>query len=99
MAAEWGSNSLASGQSAGWVFVRPVAAGFLPVLSVRPLSPSFTDGTWSFSGLSAFPVYTELGISTTWSQLTNDGSLLAYFLVVMNGSNSTIEYAFLEADL
>ena len=44
MAAEWGSNSLGAGQLHGWYFVRPVAQGFLPIISVRPLSPSFTDG-------------------------------------------------------
>jgi hypothetical protein len=98
MAAQWGNNSLAPGASAGWYFVRPNAAGFLPVLQVTPLSPSFTDGLWSLTG-GGYPYWNELGISTVWSQLTNDESYLVYFLVVQNNSNNTIEYAFLEADL
>jgi hypothetical protein len=98
MAAEWGNNSLAPGQSAGWAFVRPVQAGFLPVLSVRPLSPSFTDSGW-FGGGGSYPYENELGISTTWSQLSNDGANLVYYLVVSNNSNNTVAYAFLEADL
>jgi len=43
--------------------------------------------------------WNELGISTTWSQLSNDGSTVFYFMVVTNNSNNTVEYAFLEADL
>ena len=99
MAAQWGANSLSPHDSHGWFFVRPAGSNFLPVLSVMPLSPSFTPGSWQFSGLSSFPVWDELGVSTIWSKLSDDGQNLVYYLVVMNGSNSTIEYAFLEADL
>jgi len=102
MAVQWGTNSLGARQAAGWFFIRPKASGFLPVLSVMPLSPSFTDGHWSFDeGFTSisFPILNELGISTMWTQLSDDGSNLIYFIVVMNFSNSPIEYAFLEADL
>lgn len=96
MAAQWGSNSLGPNQSTGWYFVRANSAGFLPYLSVIPTSPSFTGGLWWFN--NGYPVWNELGISTQWSQLTNDESLLVYFLVVTNNSNNTVEYSFLEAD-
>jgi hypothetical protein len=101
MATQWGNNSLASGAAAGWSFTRPTAAGFLPVLSVMPLSASFTDDLWNGGG-NNYPYFNELGISTTWSQLSlsDDGSSsLVYFLVVSNNSNRAISYAFLEADL
>jgi hypothetical protein len=102
MAIEWGTNSLGPRQSQGWFFVRPVASGFLPILSARPLSPSFTDGSGTFieylDGIS-FPIWPQLGVSTIWSKLSDDGSLLVYFMMVMNFSNSTVEYAFLESDL
>jgi len=76
----------------------PNTTGFLPVLSVIPTSPSFTDVLWSGSA-SSNPWMNELGISTTWSQLSNDGSTLVYFMIVTNNSNNTVEYAFLETDL
>jgi hypothetical protein len=40
----------------------------------------------------------ELGVSTQWSQLSDDESTLFYFLVVKNDSNNTVEYFFVEAD-
>jgi hypothetical protein len=43
MAAEWGSNSIAPGQSAGWFFARANTPGLLTVLQVMPIRPSFTD--------------------------------------------------------
>jgi hypothetical protein len=98
MAAQWGNNSLAPGASAGWFFARPAATGFLPVLSVMPLSPSFTGNQWSGGG-NNYPYFNELGLSTTWSQLGDDSANVLYFLVVSNNSNNTISYAFLEADL
>lgn len=88
MAAQWGNNSLAPGASAGWFFVRTSASGFLPIISVKPLTPSFTDNGWN-----------QLGASTTWSQLSNDGSSMTYFLLVTNNSNNTVSYAFVEAHL
>jgi hypothetical protein len=103
MATQWGNNSLAPGGAAGWYFVRPNVKGRLTVLSVMPLSPSFTDGQWSMFGSDGlpvgFPYENQLGISTQWVQLSDDLSHIIYYLVVMNYSNSTIEYAFLEADL
>jgi hypothetical protein len=98
VASQWGSNSLAPGASAGWYFVRSNATGYLPVLGVQPLTPSFTGGLWSITG-GGYPSWNQLGISTIWSQLTNDLQDLVYFMVVQNNSNNTVEYAFLEADL
>ena len=43
MATEWGSHSISPGSSAGWFFSRPNLPGFLPVLQVMPLSPSFAN--------------------------------------------------------
>jgi hypothetical protein len=99
MAAQWGNNSLAPGKSAGFSFVMPKETGFLPVLQVMPLSPSDTDADW-FLTSGGYPALTELGISTIWSQLTNDViPNVMYFMVVQNNSNSVVEYAFLEANL
>jgi hypothetical protein len=98
MAAQWGNNSLAPGASAGWFFARSSAAGFLPVISVKPLTPSFTDNHW-FGGGANYPYWNQLGVSTIWSQLSNDGSSTLYFLVVTNNSNNTVSYAFVESDL
>jgi hypothetical protein len=98
MAAQWGNNSLAPGATAGWFFARSKATGFLPVLQVMPMSPSFTNSGWSVAG-DGYPSENELGISTIWSQLSNDESTLIYYMVVMNRSSNTVEYAFLESDL
>jgi hypothetical protein len=96
MASQWGNNSLSPGSSQGWFFARSAQGGFLPYISVIPTSPSFTDGQTFFNG--PFPDCNELGIGTQWSQLSDDGSTLTYFLVVMNNSNNTVEYSFVEAD-
>lgn len=98
MASQWGSNSLAPGSSAGWFFVRAKEAGFLPVLQVMPMSPSFTASGWALTG-GGYPYFNQLGISTIWSQLTDDETELVYFMVVQNNSNQYVEYAFLESDL
>jgi hypothetical protein len=98
MAAQWGTNSLAPGQSAGWFFARPNQSGFLPVLQVMPLSPSLTGDLWSITS-GGYPFWNELGVSTIWSQLSDDTSTLIFYLVVQNNSNNIIEYAFLESDL
>jgi hypothetical protein len=98
MASQWGTNSLAPNQSAGWFFVRNEQEGFLPVLQVMPLSPSFTNQDWTLTD-GGYPYFNQLGISTTWSQLTDDLKNLVYFMVVQNNSSNTIEYAFLESDL
>jgi hypothetical protein len=98
MATQWGNNSLAAGASAGWFFARSREDGFLPVLQVMPMSPSFTDNLWYVAG-DGYPSWNELGVSTIWSQLSNDSQTLIYFMVVENKSNNTIEYAFLESDL
>jgi hypothetical protein len=97
MASQWGNNSLAPGASAGWFFARPNLTGSLPVLQVMPLTPSFTDNLWNVSS-DGYPYLNELGVSTTWSQLSDDLSNLIYYMVVENKSNSVVEYAFLEAD-
>jgi hypothetical protein len=98
MATQWGSNSIAPGQSAGWFFSRANRTEFLPVLQVMPLSPSFTNAEWNLTG-GGYPYFNELGVSTTWSELSDDLQNLVYYLVVQNNSSNTIEYAFLEADL
>ncbi|MGH7115388.1 MAG: hypothetical protein ACREE9_12940, partial [Stellaceae bacterium] len=102
MASQWGSNTLSAGESANWFFLRPKNIGFLPVLSVVPLTPSFMGSEahvdWK-DGDAFFPWFNQLGISTIWSQLSDDSSSLVYYLTVYNVSDSTIEYAFLEADL
>jgi len=98
MAAQWGSNSLSPNSSAGWFFARPVQEGFLPYLSVIPTSPSFTDpDQWNLTG-GGYPFVNQLGISTQWSQLSDDQTTLIYNIVVQNNSNNTIEYSFVEAD-
>jgi hypothetical protein len=104
MAVQWGNNTLGPGQTASWYFVRPVASNFLPVLSVMPLSPSLTDDGnnfyWTvFDDGITLPTTRQLGTSTIWVQLTDDSSHLVYSMLVMNFSNSTIEYAFLESDI
>jgi hypothetical protein len=98
MAAQWGNASLAPGASQGWFFARANVAGFLPVLQVMPLTPSSTDNLWWVSG-DGYPYWNELGVSTIWSQLSDDSSSLIYFMVVENRSNNIVEYAFLENDL
>ncbi len=98
MASQWGSNSLAPGSSAGWYFVRQNVPGFLPVLQVLPLTPSATDAGWALTS-GGYPYVNQLGISTIWSQLSDDLLNVSYFMVVQNNSNNVIEYAFLEADV
>ena len=98
MASQWGTHSIASGQSAGWYFVRNKEEGFLPVLQVMPLSPSFDSGEWALTS-GGYPYVNQLGISTIWSQLSDDLQNLIYHMVVQNNSSNTIEYAFLESDL
>ena len=106
MAVQWGSNSLGPGEAQGWFFIKPNAMGFLPVLSVVPTSPDFTDMSYSYTGTGelglqgiSFPIQTALGVSTIWSKLSDDGTQLVYAIVVFNFSNSTVEYSFLEGDL
>jgi hypothetical protein len=103
MATQWGSNTLGPGQVAAWFFVRPVAWGFLPVLSVIPLTPTFSDDSSMQAIIDldrmSFPVIGQIGTSTIWSKLSNDGTQLVYFMMVMNFSRATIQYAFVEADV
>ena len=103
MATEWGDNTIGAGQINCWYFTRPAEAGFLPVLSVRPLTPSFTsdDSFYYEIGLQSmsFPTVPQLGVSTIWSKMSDDGQTVNYYLMVMNYSNSTIAYSFLESDI
>lgn len=107
MAVQWGRNSLASGESAGWAFSRQITHNFLPVISVVPLTPSDTDpAQWHFVGAGedelqgiSFPQFNQLGVSTMWSQINDYTSIVTYYIVVINFSDSTIEYAFVESDL
>jgi hypothetical protein len=99
MAAQWGNNSLASGGTASWFFVRANGSA-LPVIQVRPLSPSFTDdNSLQTTDPGGFHYYFQLNVGTLASQLTDDFSNIVYFMWVSNMSNNAIEYAFLEADL
>ncbi len=103
MATQWGNSTLGSKQTAGWFFTRNAASNFLPVLYVMPLSPSFDSDNsfyWTtFDDGIALPITPQLGVTTIWVQLSDDGSQLTYYMMVMNYSSSTIEYAFLESDL
>jgi hypothetical protein len=103
MAAQWGRNSLAAGASANWYFVRAAHDGFLPVISVVSLTPSFSGGDMThvetYTSVS-FPISPAgLTVSTVCNKMTDDGQSIVYFLKVMNFSKSTIVYAFVEADL
>jgi hypothetical protein len=98
MASQWGTNSIAPGASAGWFFARTNQEGFLPVLQVMPLTPSFTNPSgWRLTS-GGYPYENQLGISTIWSQLSDDLKTVFWLMVVQNNSNNTVEYAFLEAD-
>jgi hypothetical protein len=70
----------------------------LPVLQVMPMTPSFTNSGWTVAS-DGYPSENELGISTIWSQLSNDSTALIYYMVVMNRSSNIVECAFLESDL
>jgi hypothetical protein len=102
MANQWGGNLLAPNQSAAWYFVgpspTPVGPGPLPVLQVRPVSPSGTPGHWSFT-TGGYPVVNQLGISTIWSQISPDFQHMVYFLVVTNNSDVPLTFLWLEAVL
>lgn len=98
MATQFGNNSIASGHSVGWFFVKPAAFGTLPVLQVLPLSSSATDPLW-FRADDGYTFLNQLGVSTIWSQLNDEGDLQLYFMVVSNNSNNPMRYAFVEADL
>ncbi|WP_144144785.1 hypothetical protein [Paraburkholderia sp. BCC1884] len=103
MATEWGNNTIGAGQLQGWAFSLPTEPGLLPVISVRPLTPSFNgDGSfhWSISPTSlSFPTEAQLGVSTLWSQMSNDQRTITYYLLVMNFSRATVSYAFVESNL
>jgi hypothetical protein len=67
------------------------------------LAPGASAG-WFFArpnqrGFLPVPYLNELGVSTIWSQLSDDQSTLLWFMVVTNNSNNIVEYAFLENDL
>jgi hypothetical protein len=107
MATQWGRSVIASGQAQAWFFSRQITANFLPVISVVPLTPSNTDsndfrftgtGDYGFQGIS-FPICSQLGVSTMWSQINDYTSIVTYYILVMNFSNNAVEYAFVESDL
>ncbi|MGA7081319.1 MAG: hypothetical protein WBQ43_16240 [Terriglobales bacterium] len=104
MANQVGNFSLQSGQSQLFHFTAPKTTGFLPVISVAPLTPSFTDAQGSYTplGLSSgisFPLINQLGITNLWMRLSDDSSTVNYYALVMNFSDSTVEFAFLEGSL
>jgi hypothetical protein len=99
MASQWGNNTLGPQATANWFFARANAGtGFLPILSVMPLTPAFNSAVGSSGGVN-YPSWNELGVSTTWAQRSDGGPGVTYYMTVSNNSNNTIEYAFLEADL
>jgi hypothetical protein len=103
MAAQWGHNSLAAGTTAGWYLTAQVTNGFLPVISVTPLSPNF-DGLLSMYSLQtldsvSYPVTNALSASNLWSAMSPDGTEVNYHFMVFNFSGDTVEYAFVEAIL
>jgi hypothetical protein len=61
-------------------------------------TPSLTSNLWALTS-GGYPYLNELGVSTIWSQLSDDSSVLVYYMVVQNNSNNIIEYAFVEADI
>lgn len=84
--------SLGSNQSHGWR-LGPFAPNTLAYMAAIPTSPSFTPSNWSLTDPGGYPYWNQLGISTQWSQLSDDGSNLTQLITVQNNSNSTIEYA------
>ena len=54
------------------------------------MTPSFTDNLWDVGG-GGYPYLNELGVSTIWSQLSDDSSTLPYFMVVRNRSGRHAE--------
>ena len=103
MSTQWGNNTLGAGQVAGWSFGREAVDNDLAVLSIRPLSPSFSnDGSWYFQtfddGVSV-PTMNQIGALRIWVQLSDDEQTLVYYMQVFNYSNNTISYAFLESHL
>jgi hypothetical protein len=108
MATIFGNHSLAPGQSAAWFFARDEGtqqSAFLPVIYVRPLSPSTDQGQSHFVeslDQMSFPTWNALGVSTLWCQYRNDMEFvgtLVYFLTVFNFSQETVIYAFVEQEL
>jgi hypothetical protein len=69
---------------------------FLPVLSVRPLTPSFTVAAAPHPG---YEVWNQLFVGNLYSQMSDDGSQTIYYLTVANFSSNTVSYTFVEGDL
>ena len=100
MAIQFGNNTVNGCSTQGWVFQTPAGPGTMPILSVMPLSPSFSGASeFIFSQVGGFfedcfPVVQQLGTSALWTKLTDDGSTLLYFLLVVNFSDNPVDYAF-----
>jgi hypothetical protein len=101
MAIQFGNNTVNGRSSQSWVFQTPAGPGTMPILTVMPLSPSFSDAhDFIFSQVSGFfedcfPAVQQLGTSALWTKLSDDGSTLLYFFLVINFSDNPVEYAFL----
>jgi hypothetical protein len=90
MPVKLGSTSIEPGTSQGWsVGTRDM--GLVAVFVANAVSPSFTDARW-FLTTGGYPFYNQVGISTTWTQLSDDESILTYHVLVQNNSNSVVEY-------
>jgi hypothetical protein len=101
MAIQFGNSTVNGRSTQKWVFQTPAAPGTMPIVTVMPLSPSFSDANeFIFSQVGGFfedcfPVVQQLGTSALWTKLSDDGSTLLYFLLVINFSDNPVEYAFL----
>jgi hypothetical protein len=108
---QWGSITLAAGQTLAVAFdYGRVVPGFLPVISVVPLTPTFQNINWTIvptagSGPDAigsqtslsFPVANTIGCTALWPILSNDKLRMTYNIVVMNWSPIPLEFAFVDA--
>jgi hypothetical protein len=100
MAFTWGPHSLAGNSlfaknnSASYCFQWAASTDFLPYISVVPTSPAFVDGNVNQWYSGGFPVFNLLGVSTQWSYLTEDQTIVRYYINVMNNGPNPVEFNF-----
>jgi hypothetical protein len=92
MAFVWGPQTLGGGgnQSANFGLNYAASSDLLPYISVVPTEATFAQGGQWYSG--GFPVFGMLGVSTQWSELSNDGKTLTFWINVMNNGNNPVEF-------
>jgi hypothetical protein len=104
MSTAWGNHTLGPGQAVGWYFNRIYALTETPLIliNVLPMSVTNVNAEWSIPDFSVgYPQWNLLSASNLWSQITLDDlgrELVTYYMIVMNLSNQTIQYAFVEQD-